>query len=94
MIRELLDIWFGPGRGLVLHMPPELIKAVDTLVFVSNERRKVLGSSQGGVDNWELVTREEIIETAVADYVRQHLQVANPRVRRVEPGTGRVQRRI
>lgn len=98
MIREVLQIWLGDPsqKAITLQFPPELLSALDTLAFITNERRKALGSAPGGVDNWGLVTREELILEAVNSYLKQHLQVANPRmpVKSRQQGTGRIQRTV
>jgi hypothetical protein len=102
VLRTIIGAWAAAGdqpneRAIILRLPADLLNAVETLAFVSNERRKAMGSSQGGSDNWAMVTREELIEEAVAEYIRQHLRVETARgptrAKYPDSGSGRVQRR-
>ncbi len=98
MIKEIIRAWVGQPeeRVLLLHLPPELYSGLETLAFIVNQRRRDLGSAQGGVDNWGLTTMEELIQEAVADMIRKHIQVSQPRAAaspKYDYGSGRVQRR-
>ena len=75
---------------MLLHLPPNLYSALETIVFTKNERLQALGRS----NDWEPATIEDLIRDAAADYIRKHIQIDNvPSTPKQHHGAGRVQRR-
>lgn len=97
MLKALIRAWVenGEERVIFVRVPAEMYSGLETLVFIANERRKDLGSSQGGSKNWELTSMDELIQEAIADMIRKHIRITEPRAAstpKYEYGSGRVQR--
>lgn len=98
MLKTLIRAWAGNGedRVMVLRVPVELYSGLETLAFIANERRKDLGSAQGGSAHWELTSMEELVHEAIADMIRKHIRITEPRAAttpKYDYGAARIQRR-